>query len=430
MDDKVAVIGLGRLGFPLAVVLAHSGFKVIGIDIDPEVVEAVNARRAPERICEPGLQEMLDGIENLIATVDMEAAAYAAISIVMVGTPSEADGSFSLRYVLDTCHELGAVLRSRDSYHAVVISSTVLPGACDGPIREALEEASGRKVGKSLGLCYCPEFVALGDVLRGFLEPDFMLIGASDIRADFLISGFYTRICLNAPPIVHSTLINAEIAKLAVNCYVGAKMTFANMLAELCEQFPGADVDVVTDAVGLDSRIGRKYLTGATAYGGLTFPMAIRSLFKVAKSVGVELPLIKIVHSENQRQKYRLAAIVQNWRVRTGAEKIGILGLAYKPGISATEGSAGMALMELLHPPASVIAFDPAVQIEQSVASAQTCVDYSDIVVITTPWPEFKEVEFHEGQVVIDCWRMLGEADVTDAGAKYVAIGVGTCRES
>jgi len=198
----------------------------------------------------------------------------------------------------------------------------------------------------------------------------------------------------------------------------------------VCEQFPGADVDVVTDAVGLDSRIGRKYLTGATAYGGLTFPMAIRSLFKVAKSVGVELPLIKIVYSENQRQKYRLAAIVQNWRVRTGAEKIGILGLAYKPGISATEGSAGMALMELLHPPASVIAFDPAVQIEQSVASAQTCVDYSDIVVITTPWPEFKEVEFHEGQVVIDCWRMLGEADVTDAGAKYVAIGVGTCRES
>jgi len=235
---------------------------------------------------------------------------------------------------------------------------------------------------------------------------------------------------LNDPLIVRSALINAEIAKLAVNCYVSMKMTFANMIAELCEQFPGADVDAVTDAVGLDSRIGRKYLTGATAYGGLTLPMAMRSLLRMAELADIKMPLIEAVISMNQQQNYRLAKMVQDWQERIGAEKVGILGLTYKPGISATEGAAGMALIELLHPSENVIAFDLAVQIEQSMESAQICADWSDIVVITTPWPEFKEIQFHEGQVVIDCWRMLDEADVVDAGAKYVAIGVGSCKES
>jgi UDPglucose 6-dehydrogenase len=430
MDERVAVIGLGRLGFPLAIALAHRGFKVIGIDIDPDVVEAVNAHRIPEHICEPGLQEMLDGTENLIGTTDMEAAAFASISIILVGTPADSDGAFSLALVLTVCQALGIQLRSRDAYHTVIISSTVLTGSCDGPIREALEETSGRKVGENLGLCYCPEFVALGDTLRGFLEPDFVVIGSSDIKADFQARRLYERFCQNDPPIIRANLVNAEIAKLAVNGYISTKMTFANMLAELCERIPGANVDAVTGIVGLDSRIGRKYLTGATAYGGSTFPMAMRSLLKIAESVDIELPLIEAVDSTNQRQVHRLAEMVQNWRIRTEAEKIGILGLAYKSGISATDGSVGMALMKLLRPHESVIAFDPMRQIKQSVASAQTCTDYSDIVVITTPWPEFGEVKFHKGQIVIDCWRMLDEEDVISAGAQYIAIGVGPCRES
>jgi len=235
---------------------------------------------------------------------------------------------------------------------------------------------------------------------------------------------------LNDPLIVRSALINAEIAKLAVNCYVNMKMTFANMIAELCEQFPCADVDAVTDAVGLDSRIGRKYLTGATAYGGLTLPMAMHSLLRVAELADIKMPLIEAVISMNQQQNYRLAKMIQDWWERIGAEKVGILGLTYKPGISATEGAAGMALIELLYPSENVIVFDPAVQIKQSAESAQTCVDRSDIVVITTPWPEFGEIQFHKGQVVIDCWRMLDEVDVTDAGAKYIAIGIGSCKES
>lgn len=419
---NISIVGLGRLGLPLAVCFAKD-FRVIGIDIDPAVVEAINARRVPERIYEPGLAEMLENVgENLIATDDIEAVQHTSMTIVLVATPSEEDGSFSLEYVLNVCRDLGRALHQKKGYHVVTIASTVIPGDCDGPIREALEEASGKKVGKGLGLCYCPEFVALGNVIHGFLEPDFVLIGASDIKAAFSLQEIYTKFCLNDPPIVQMNLVNAEMAKLTVNCYISTKMTFANVIAELCEQLPGADVNVVMDAVGLDSRIGRKYLAGATAYGGLTFPMAMHSLLKVAKSANVELPLIEMVDSVNRWQNHRLAEIVQDWRI--GAKiRIGILGLTYKPGINAVEGSAGIALLGLLHPSESLIAYDPMAQVEQSVESAQTCADWSDIIVVTTPWPEFKEIEFHQGQVVIDCWRMLDEGKVEDAGAKYIPLG-------
>jgi UDPglucose 6-dehydrogenase len=188
-------------------------------------------------------------------------------------------------------------------------------------------------------------------------------------------------------------------------------------------------VDVVTGTIGLDSRIGRKYLTGATAYGGLTFPLAISSLLNVAESAGIKLRLIKAVASMNQWQNERLAETVRDWWEQSEAERIGILGLAYKPGISATEGSVGLALMELLHP-LDIIVYDPAVQIKQSVGSAQTCADWSDIIVVATPWPEFKGVQFHEGQVVIDCWRMYDRQTMERQGVHYVAIGVGPCERS
>jgi len=351
-----------------------------------------------------------------------------AISIILVSTPSRDDGSFSLMHVLTACQELGIYLQGRDSYHTVIISSTVMPGDCDGPIREALEETSGRKVGKSLGLCYCPEFVALGNVLRGFLEPDFVLIGASDIKADFQVRSLYKGVCLNDPPIAQMSLVNAEIAKIALNCYITTKITFANQMAELCENIPGANVDAVTGALGLDSRIGRKYLTGATAYGGPCFPRDTKSLACAAERAGIGLSLIEEVERVNNRQNERLALIVQGWRIGDKA-RFGILGLTFKPDTNVTTESVGAALIRLLYPDENIIAYDPKVQVEQSVESAQTCVDYSDVVVITTPWPEFKEAQFHEGQVVIDCWRMLDETEVTGAGAKYVAIGVGPCKE-
>ncbi len=269
---RVSVIGLGKLGSPLAAVLASKGHEVIGVDLNPEFVRLLNEGRAP--VQEPRLQELIDASQGrLRATVDVEEATLQSeISFVIVPTPSDAKGAFTNKYVIEAVTAIGKALRKMDSYHVVNITSTVMPGSMGGEIRRALESASGRIVGKDLGLCYNPEFIALGSVIRDMLLPDAILIGESDTRAGDLLESIYRTSCENNPPVQRMNFVNAELTKISVNTFVTTKISYANMLADICDRLPGADVDVVTNAVGMDSRIGRKYLKGALGYGGPCFP--------------------------------------------------------------------------------------------------------------------------------------------------------------
>src|SRR6185437_6603583 len=146
------------------------------------------------------------------------------------------------------------------------------PGATGGPIRAALEDASGKRAGTDFGLCYSPEFIALGSVIRDFLNPDFYLVGEFDQRSGDALDEVNRKICVRDPVVHRMSIENAEIAKIALNSYVTMKISFANTLADLCERIPGGDVDVVTDAIGSDARIGRKYLTGGLGFAGPCFP--------------------------------------------------------------------------------------------------------------------------------------------------------------
>ena len=147
-----------------------------------------------------------------------------------------------------------------------------MPGSVGGPIRERLERVSGRRVGRDLGLCYNPEFVALGDVINGLLHPDFILIGESDTRAGDILESIYRRVVGPDANVARMNFVNAELTKISVNTYVTMKISFANMLGEICDRLVGADVSVVTEAIGRDSRIGKKYLKAAVGYGGPCFP--------------------------------------------------------------------------------------------------------------------------------------------------------------
>ena len=254
MVSTISVIGLGKLGTPIAACFAARDFQIIAVDIDAQKVDAIGRGVPPVR--EPGLAELLqESRGRLIATQDTEAAVRdSEATFIVVGTPSEADGGFSLRYAVPTCEAIGRALRNKDSYHLVVLTSTVMPGSTGGAIKLALERASGKRCGQDFGLCYSPEFIALGTVIRDFYYPDFLLIGESDLRAGDLLSDVYARTCKNSPTIARMNFINAEITKLAVNTYITTKISYANMLARLCEKLPEADVSVVTYALGLDSR--------------------------------------------------------------------------------------------------------------------------------------------------------------------------------
>jgi UDPglucose 6-dehydrogenase len=222
----------------MAAALAARGLNVIGVDADARKVEAINERRAP--VFEPGLPQLLHvSAGRLRATRDIAEAVHSSdVTFVVVATPSEPSGEFSLRYALPVCEEIGRALRTNSKFHLVVITSTVLPGTTGGPICAALEEASGKQVGRDFGLCYGPEFIALGSVIRDFLNPNFLLIGESDPTSGALLESLYRQVCENRPALARMNFVNAEVAKLAVNTYVTTKISFANMLARFGNSFP------------------------------------------------------------------------------------------------------------------------------------------------------------------------------------------------
>jgi UDPglucose 6-dehydrogenase len=440
MVNSVSVIGIGKLGAPMVACFAAAGFRVTAVDLNPQKVEAVNRGLPP--VNEPGLAELMkEAGDRLTATRDIaEAVRHSEVTFVVVATPSESGGGFSLQYTLPACEAIGRALAFKKSFHLVVLTSTVMPGSTGGQVLAALERSSGKRCGKDFGLCYNPEFIALGTVIRDFYYPDFLLIGESDPHSGDLLAGLYKQVCKNSPPIARMNFVNAEITKLAVNTYITTKISYANMLARLCEKLPEADVNVVTDALGLDTRIGGKYLKGAVSYGGPCFPRDNRALAALAARVGASSGLAEATDVFNRAQIKSLAELVKRQYCGDGA--IGVLGLAYKPDTDVVEESFGLLLaQELSTANLPVIVYDPSARDAhvsrdyknvRVAPSANGCIAESSVVVLATPWKEFRElpasawVRSAEAapRVVIDCWRVLNHLEGID-GVRYVRLGFG-----
>jgi UDPglucose 6-dehydrogenase len=432
---QVSVIGLGKLGAPWVAVLGSKGFDVTGVDRIPASVAALQEGRTP--VAEPGLQALLSQSRGRIrATTSIkDATAASEVTFVVVPTPSKSDGSFSIAHVISAVEEIGAALRGKDSYHLVVITSTVMPGATGGPIRQALEASSGRVVGTNLGLCYNPEFIALGSVIHDMLQPDFILIGESDDRAGKLLASIYARVCDNRPHIQRMNLVNAEITKITVNSFVTAKISFANMISDICGRTPNADASTVLKAVGCDSRIGNKYLAPALGYGGPCFPRDNAAFTMMARSVGASADLADATDAINRRQIDRVASVVSGLLPRG---TVGVLGLSYKPDTAVIEESQGIAIaLRLVDEGYRVVAHDPqAHHAAKSVlgskievlADATDCIAVSDLLVIATAWPAFRDIPYQAfrrsaGRLpIIDCWRLLSPSKLADV-ADLVYLG-------
>jgi UDPglucose 6-dehydrogenase len=436
MVKTATVIGLGRLGAPLAACLASKGVRVIGVDADPQKVEALQAGRAP--VAETGLESVIrENRERLSATASIEdAVAASEITFIVVGTPSEPSGGFSLRHVLPVCEAVGCALRTKREFHIVVLTSTVLPGMTAGPVQSKLEELSGKKCGRDFGLCYSPEFIALGSVIHDFVNPDFVLIGESDARSGGILQDLYHHVCDSKPGVARMNFANAEITKLAVNTYVTTKISFANMLARICEKVPGGNVDIVTAALGLDTRIGGKYLKGAVGYGGPCFPRDNHALAALAREVGASADLAQATDLFNRAQVQWLASLVEQHTA--SGSFVGILGLTYKPQTDVVEEAVGFLLaQELISRGIRVNAFDPAgmenarLALGESVqftASAEECIHLSQLIVVATPWKEFIDIPAEKWggagaeKTIVDCWRVLKLNDKT-AGVRYIGLG-------
>ena len=423
--QRIAVFGLGKLGACIAATLASRGFQVIGYDVDGRKTEAVKKGLAP--IEEPHLQKTIEEASSrLKATNEIEeAVAQSDASFFVPSTPSLPDGSFSNHYLIQAVESAAIAVREhRKRRHLFVINSTLTPGTSDGVLKPLLEKILGGECGKDFGLCYNPEFIALGDVIRGLLQPDFVLIGESDPLSGALLEQVYKALCTNSPAIERMSNINAELAKISLNCAVTMKISFVNQLGGVCAKIPGADPGVILRAIGKDRRIGPDYLKPGLGFGGPCFPRDNRLFQYVAQSVGVEAALSHATDKINEDVNQRLLETVLSLCPNGGS--VGVLGLAYKPFTAVIDRSPGIWLCErLAETERQVLAHDYLAG--GNAASTlpngrvQVCDDPGEIVqkgcqifVITCPWPGYKELFESKmprlsgkGAVIVDPWRLL-----------------------
>lgn len=411
----------------------------MGVDVDRSKVDALNGGDCP--IDEPKLRETIRANRHrLHGTMDhSDAVRGSDISFVVVPTPSDSSGAFSLKFVLQAMKELGNAMKGKTSRHMIVLTSTVMPGSMAGSVQPALETASGMKCPDDFGLCYNPEFIALGDVIRGMLKPDMILIGESDSTSGKELERVQKAVCTNSPVIARMNFINAELAKLSVNSFVTMKMSFANTIAEVCERLPGGNVDQVTQAIGNDKRIGLSYLKGATGYGGPCFPRDNIALSRLAEQLGIRALLAKSTHEVNQHQAERLVDLARKAGMRPEMDTC-VLGLSYKPNTNVIEESQGMILCHTLSNGGTPLhVYDPKamesarLSLSNSTSfhlSAQQAVAAAEVCFIMTPCKEFKQIppSAFAQKILIDCWRVLPAAKET--ARAYVGVGLSSLENS
>src|ERR1700682_2626650 len=289
--DTISVCGLGKLGACIAATLAERGFDVVGVDIDPEKVRRINEGLPP--VEEPLLAETIAaGRSRFRATTDPRETIRTDATFFIPPSPSLPDGSFSTEFLLRAMQPVARAVRKADKRdHLFVCSSTTTPGASDGVLIPMLEKETGWICGRDFGFCYNPEFIALGDVIRGLLEPDLVLIGESDPSSGAALEEMYRKYVRNKPRIARMSVISGELTKISVNSFITMKISFTNQLRMIAERFPKADIHTILDAIGSDSCINHKYLRAGLSFGGPCFPRDNRLLAYAAKQVGARAPL-------------------------------------------------------------------------------------------------------------------------------------------
>lgn len=412
-QQKISVIGLGNLGLPLAVTFALSKFKVTAMDIDESKIVKLKNSIAPFE--ETGLQDaLLDPIvrKNLNPTTDIEEAIIGNLaSFIVVNTPSRKDGSFGLKYLLSAAEIIGKALKNNDDFHVVVVVSTVSPGDCINNIIPLIEKESGKKCNQDFGFVHNPELVALGKVINDMLHPDFRIIGESDPKSGKIIEDIYEQV--SDDPIIRMSIIDAELTKIALNCYLTMKISFVNMLAEICQNLEGGNVDLVTQALGSDSRISEKFLKAGLGFGGPCFPRDNKALIAIADQVNSPSFIPEAVVKVNDRQVQLALERIKKFE---NVKQITVLGLSYKPDVPFITESQAFEITKFLSkdPSYQVLIYDPqAMDFAKDIlgndvlyaSSFEEAINNpSDLIIVLTPWKEF-DLSKVKNKRILNFWK-------------------------
>jgi len=342
VSRSISVFGLGYVGSVTAGCLAHQGHRVIGVDVNHSKVELFESGRSP--IIEPGLAGLLadeNRTGRLRATADAATAVMRTdISMLCVGTPGLRNGSLDLGHVEPVCREIGEALRRKDTFHLVVLRSTVLPGTAESLVIPVLEQASGKRAGKDFGVCVNPEFTREGTAVADFLSPAVTVIGAADPAHSAILRAVYAW----APGrFFETTIKTAEMIKYVNNSWHAVKVSFANEIGTLAKQLT-VDAEALMEIFMADTtlNIASTYLKPGLAFGGSCLPKDVRALTYRANEVGLRLPLLDAVLRSNEEHLERAAALVR----RYGQKKLGMLGFSFKADTDDLRGSPCVLLVK------------------------------------------------------------------------------------
>lgn len=425
----VSVVGLGYVGAVSTACLAGLGHTVIGVDVDPIKVDAIAAGRSP--IHELDLGRLLrEGVDAglISATTDLAAAVEASdVTFVSVGTPTAEDGSCDHRYIVAAARGIGAGLRRKNARHVVVMRCSIPPGSTMNVMVPEIEAVSGLKAGKDFGVCFNPEFLREGVAVADFHAPPKTVIGVTDDETAELMTRIYADV--DDSPIVTSIEV-AEMVKYVDNVWHATKVTFANEVGRLCKPL-GVDSHDVMDIFVRDTKLNLSpyYLKPGFAYGGSCLPKEVRAVTHIAERLGVKLPLMSALERSNADQIGEAVRLVRE----TGARRVAVLGLAFKPGTDDLRESPILEVMaDLLEDGAEVAAHDNAItadtRIESQLAYVQhaspglgrlasglrgmlvedaaEAVEGADAVVVTHAHPTYRALAATSGKPVIDLARL------------------------
>lgn len=339
---RVSIFGLGYVGAVSAACLADCGHEVIGVDVSEVKRDTINSGRSPiveHRLAELIQRTVSDG--RLRATEDVnEAVAATDISLICVGTPSNANGSLDLRTVDRVSERIGDALARKDAYHVIVVRSTMLPGSTEERVIPALERRSGKRVGADFGICYNPEFLREGSSIKDFYDPAFTVIGGQDARAVASLAELYSVI---ESPVLEVPIRVAEMLKYASNAFHALKVAFANEVGVLCKR-QDIDSHQVMDIFCQDTKlnISPAYLRPGFAFGGSCLPKDLRALLHHSRGLDVVPPILEAILPSNERHIERAFEMVRS----TSSRRVGVLGLSFKQGTDDLRESPLVALVE------------------------------------------------------------------------------------
>jgi UDPglucose 6-dehydrogenase len=428
------MIGCGYVGLVSGACFADFGHVVTCVDKDAARIAKLKSGELP--IFEPGLSELVRQNvreDRLSFTTDIGPAVTGAQAVfIAVGTPSRrGDGHADLSYVFDAAREIAAVL---DGFKVIITKSTVPVGTGDEVARIIAES----RPDADFAVVSNPEFLREGAAINDFKRPDRIVIGSDEPRARTVMSDLYRPLYLNKAPLLFTSRRTAELTKYAANAFLATKITFINEIADLCEQ-TGADVQDVARGIGLDNRIGAKFLNAGPGYGGSCFPKDLVALMKTSHDAGVPSRLVEAVISVNDQRKRAMARkVVTACGGSVRGATIAVLGLTFKPGTDDMREAPSLSIVTALQDAGAVIrAYDPE-GMEQArtmladvayAPSAYACIEGADALVIVTEWEPFRALDLDRVKallkrpVVIDLRNIYRPQDMVRRGFTYVSIG-------